>query len=375
MENNIVNNLIKEGKYKQAQKELKKESNKDSNYRVKNASIYMKMGNNDMASKMIDNVNIDELSRESIADLITINRVLKNNNESLNLIESLSSNKDYYYYKSLCDKAIILSNTNPIEALRCAKVARRANFLEKDEYSSLALGIVYLNNAFEEEARENLQLATTSNDNYIQEESLFRIACLEQQVNNRALAKLYFDTMIKSNVSINKEAYYVKILSLLVKDKNYEEALNYFNKMLKACPNMELNETNTIKLIIEKGLGLELSVKKPGYKEKQIINYSKEEAIKHIYLNRLYSAPFNNDIEIKDVYEFAKSKLTDSNLCYGETLDVYEIDTKEVANGMNKLRVLTIPNTKDIITMYPHNENKYHRLKDFEINKEKSNRK
>ena len=98
---------------------------------------------------------------------------------------------------------------------------------------------------------------------------------------------------------------------------------------------------------------------KYSYMEKQIINYSKDAAIKHIKTHHGTNAKiskFDDDIIIDELIDKVKDSLDENNKLSYEVFDKYIVNLNNIgydcSNPIN-IFVLTIPNTKRIVNMYP----------------------
>ena len=114
--------------------------------------------------------------------------------------------------------------------------------------------------------------------------------------------------------------------------------------------------------VLQSKRGEKIDTEPIAYVEKQITNYNKESAFIHIRSRHkdAYDGKtrFNSDINIGELYDFAISQMTEENMLYEDVMDVYSIHypyVGETDDGqpINHLRIVAVPNTKNIITMYP----------------------
>ncbi|MBE6157316.1 MAG: tetratricopeptide repeat protein [Firmicutes bacterium] len=179
-----------------------------------------------------------------------------------------------------------------------------------------------------------------------------------------------YDLAIKYFKKIEKNVFYKKIallntIYIEIRNNNYIEAEKNLNKLVeKNLLAKYSKEYKILSIIINKGLSKEIDNNdNNNYLEKQYINYDRDETIKHIK-----EIQFNE--ESKNVSNFMPStdiellmtevekKLTPDKLQKIELVDIYYLDYENIGYAMtgeqaNKLKVVVIPNTKQIINMYP----------------------
>lgn len=88
------------------------------------------------------------------------------------------------------------------------------------------------------------------------------------------------------------------------------------------------------------------------YNNNQLIDYDEYVAVEHI-IDR-HSNDFSEHIDIYSLFNEIKSKLIDEyRVDCLKFNDVYDIPYQNVGYDKHIIRVYTIPNTKNILTMYP----------------------
>ena len=96
----------------------------------------------------------------------------------------------------------------------------------------------------------------------------------------------------------------------------------------------------------------------------QMIDYNEEKAIEHIKLHldendeKQNHSIYTEDVNIEKLYEKAKIKITNINPSRVAILDKYIVECDNIIGKTNGeevdcLQVITLPNTNNIITMYP----------------------
>lgn len=175
----------------------------------------------------------------------------------------------------------------------------------------------------------------------------------------------YILSIEKENVYAIKELFYIYFnLS------RYEEALKLLPLIYKTrC--IDKSEAYTAEIIIRKNLNnLDESSKKlrkDSYTETQICNYDKGNAFCHILLAHSYKnmnrnskvkSYFSDDVNISYLFDLVKDSLKDSvKADVDSPVDVYFYYVSGVgtSNGSicNFIKAVTVPNTEDILTIYP----------------------
>ena len=123
----------------------------------------------------------------------------------------------------------------------------------------------------------------------------------------------------------------------------------------------------------------------PNYFEQQLFNYDKDLAIEHIYkhlneedkdhdyiddiVNMIFKLPlkrgvfssFYEDTDVEELYNYCSKCIVDRNPNTYSTIDYYTVELDRTVgityDGVesNKVEVATIPNSKDILSIYPMN--------------------
>lgn len=200
------------------------------------------------------------------------------------------------------------------------------------------------------------------------EVALFKYAFLLRKMD-------YLEEALKIIDKLKKDIDEVKCekMFILYKLENYEEAYKLIQELEKE--NSKLINRYTFKatkiFILKKLNIIEESVVRENepYKIRQIIEYSLEEALNHIsehlYSNIEAKNEFHNlfekEIDVNKLYFMIQDKLKDALLYQRENItDIYifkypnlndDIDYKN--ENYKYLRVITIRETSDIITIYP----------------------
>lgn len=150
--------------------------------------------------------------------------------------------------------------------------------------------------------------------------------------------------------------------------------LNMYSEAIELLP--KVYETRCIKthsvciseLIMKKQLGIPMKIRpelKCDYLLSQVDNYSDSNALEHIseHLteNESGNSIFNKDINLEYLFELIKSNIKNENKAnVDEILEIHYFGISNIGysdgNACSFIRVVVIPNTNNIITMYPIND-------------------
>ena len=159
------------------------------------------------------------------------------------------------------------------------------------------------------------------------------------------------------------------LISLEIHKKNYIQAYNYFNMIeSENAQKSDLVALNDFTVVFAKILDIPVDKKIcQYYRRKQILNYDLELAYDHIYYGHSMEyasnsgGVFSEDIDIRKLLDTIKDELKDENLIRINLFNTYKIYYKNIGvcdkEKLDYLVVITLPFSKDILTMYPSNEN------------------
>lgn len=269
------------------------------------------------------------------------------------------------YFKAYYDVAYIKNrenkNNEAIEILKRLLNDKNATFMKYNIHSEL--GKAYLKKADLINAEKQFKL---SSDEYGQRS--FLLAKLECSKGNFDKAEEYIKKAKQKASSVFPEMYYFDVL-IKFRNMKYEEAYKlienvsktYFNKIYSYSVSNLLKDLHVIKLLMDKELEKESEIDETSYIEKQISNYSIDNTVNYIKENNFDTnklSYFKNGVDIDSVILEVQEKLDDDIAFKDSTFDKYIVSYENIGldsdkNTLNQLMVITFPNTKNIVGMYP----------------------
>lgn len=208
-------------------------------------------------------------------------------------------------------------------------------------------------------------------------ESLIELGKMYKATGDYETAKSYFkmglDDKEKLEDDFQKEKF--KIVSLMqltyieIHCHNYKDAYMYLYKMLeedsvrKFCAAKDLSQMN-LYLKYKLGILTPVNLKNNSYFFKQLQSYDKNYAVQHIKshfdedLSKREHSAFLNNINIEDLFRKAGITISHFNPYSFALCDKYIVKYNfnvGIINDIltNKVKVIALPNTNNILTMYP----------------------
>ena len=280
--------------------------------------------------------------------------------------------RDTLYAQTTLEEArMALDLENPNEAIALGEELEKTNQTINGRVNIL-LGLARTSKKEYDEAKRQFEIATESCKKDVKSLAYYHLASLCLAAGNFDQAERYFKLSLTSNEHI-PASIAGKLLAIYIKQGRLYEAQNFLENIKKT--NSDVLESDDLKLVpliigkLSSTLPDEIIQKrnKLGYKEAQIVSYSKEEAISCILAKQ---ERFSPDVDIEELFETIKEQMTEENQVNDSVLDVYEIDYPNIGYGkegepVNKIRIVSVPKTKDIITMYPSTKETTPRQGDF----------
>ena len=261
-------------------------------------------------------------------------------------------------------KTALNINKTPIAKIALGRLERNlGNFEEaKRFFKSVYEDDMFLSGKFElgrlaftlgeiEDAKRIFKEIQKDHDNL---QAYLELGKVEASLGNYEEAKDYFLKCI--DTPIERFAYHILIV-LYIKQQKYEEAFIY----TKEAIDKKIWINSDLLIDIGKHLNvffdLDYTTFPSLYSVDQLADYDPYLAIDHIDYRHVGcdSSSFSSNIDVYKLFNDIQKDLTEANktrrLSYS---DVYIIPYPNAGTyGQNHIKVITIPNTKDIITMYP----------------------
>ena len=272
-----------------------------------------------------------------------------------------SGSKDVVYIQSLYEETKLNIKYGYFDkALDSCQELMTTNHPYEDEIY-LMRGIIYQGKRDIPKAVHDYQIALTSTD----EET---IGTASFHYGNILFAKGDFEEaeklFLKSLVTHGEvhDAGYFKLIALYIKQNRLDEAQMLLDDLVQKFPEIRHDLSFIIAIrTIQNKRGIKIPTEPLVYIEKQIIDYNKAAALAHIRAGHTEKQPgksvFSDKLDINTLYDYVQSKMSDDNKIHEDIMDVYSISYPNVGEVdgtiINNIRVVAIPNTKDIITMYP----------------------
>ena len=238
----------------------------------------------------------------------------------------------------------------------------------------LIRGIIYQGLKQIEKATSDYQIAISSEDLNTKGTASFHLG-------NIMFAKGEFakaETLLVDSLEVYGEYFvsgYFKLVSLYIKQERYDEAEILINELVEQFPEITEDISYVLAKRVLDNKRRRTSTDLPySYVERQIISYDKEFAITHINSRHKdgYDGKtlFITDKSTRELYDYIQTQMTEDNMIYEDIMDTYSIEYPNIGTTyegqpLNHIRVVAIPGTKDIITMYPCEDYFLPRKKDY----------
>ena len=218
-----------------------------------------------------------------------------------------------------------------------------------DKYAKLELGKLEASDMNTRMARFYLESLLDTN---FELPAKLELSKLEYKLGNASKAVDYLESLIDTNVELYA---YLFLISIEIKRENYDKAAYLVNEAM----NLGYYFKDEIIIFLSKKSNIFFDVKYRkktyyGYTVNQILEYDKSRALEHI-IERHGGCDFNRRIYIRKLFSDVKEYLVKENkLNFINFNNQYIIPFKDIGNKNEKfLEIVTIPNTKHIITMFP----------------------
>ena len=279
------------------------------------------------------------------------------------LRESLDIKNKITYFKAYLDiaKIYVTWNRNEEVITICEELLKNSTSDTLNKNINMVLSNALLKKQDYEKAKEHLNMNI-----FDEKENKINIGKIELLKGNFEKAEENFNILNEETDDVynNVDVFYFKMLTKFRLGK-YDETLNLIDILEENGEPLRINKIryrfNRIKLFIHIKKGEKIVNRDYSYSEKQIISYDKDRALEHIishHINNIKLSKFKNVDQIQEIFNNVDNLLTDENVIYDTCFDKYIVKYNGIGmdiddNNINQLMVITLPGTKNIITMYP----------------------
>ena len=331
------------------------------------------------ARKLLDTINTntkdDFFNRSVLLEYARLEKIEGTYESAVKYVEQAKQGpKDFVYIQAIYEETKLnIKYGNYKKALELCQELMTMHHPYDDEVF-LMRGIIYQGLRQIEKATSDYQIATSSEDLNTKGTASFHLG-------NIMFAKGEFakaENLLIDSLEVHGEFFvsgYFKLISLYIKQARYEEAQILLNELKEQFPIIEEDISYVLATrVLQRKRNEQIAETPIAYVERQIIDYDKEAAIIHIRTRHKDAydgkTKFNDNESIRDLYDFAITQMTEDNMVYEDVMDVYSVDYPNVGETddgqpLNHFRIVAVPNTKDIITMYPCEDYFLPRKKDY----------
>ena len=182
---------------------------------------------------------------------------------------------------------------------------------------------------------------------------------------NYSRAKEHFDKAMSADS--DKDNYNLITYAILVnyRLKKYFKARKllrkYYNGNESKYNPYSIQDLNLLRIVMNYRDGRFINVEGLTYSQKQAISYDEEEAIKHVQNNHVENSRiscFNDTVSVRELFIWLHSVLPTLTKYSDGFLDRYILEYKNIGetkgNSQDKICVLCLPETFNIVTCYPY---------------------
>ena len=279
------------------------------------------------------------------------------------LTQAQGTKKDNVYWLSQLELAKLYEKENRLEEALDVYLRIKSNRDTLIKNIMNHLGRIYEKLERTTDARKCYQAATHNSSAVFSNEGYLNLGLLEMKEQNFQSAKEYLQKAATSNLALSINAYF-SLAYIAIREEDYDTCYNIIEKLETKDLNFELERSlKKLRLYTDKKVGRPIPKKDYKYTEEQIIDYSENKAIK--YIGELHTendalSVFGDDININTLFYQVKANIKNITPNISSLLDEYILTVPNVGYGptgaADKIKVLCLPNTDSIITMYPINQ-------------------
>ena len=230
------------------------------------------------------------------------------------------------------------------------------------EFATLELGRLYASDGENEKAENHFKsILQTDNKAF----AMLELGRLYACCNASEKAKQVFEQLLKIGNENDKTCALIELLKLSIKNKKYSQALQYLDKLITVNTSLTSDQIKRYQLFLKFKLGkIKKSELSEDYFGRQMAKYNLKSALECISGNvgidgkDMHQGRFNSNINIPDLFDICDETICEIEPYSYDVVDKYIVALDYnigISMGMetNLVEVVTISNTKDIITMYP----------------------
>lgn len=296
--------------------------------------------------------------------------------KSKEIFETIENDLNSYNYNSKLYLAkISYEEEDYIKTLKIVKEMEKMLSYDTEDYIVLCIKLYIVLKKYDI-AKEKIDKLSKMGKKYENEVNYY-LGKVEFRENNYINAYKFFKKVEIDNIKLYNFSNLNKIF-ILIKLKKYKEAIDEYKELKKI--NFHNEEIiRIIELYLKKMTGNHSNIKATSYIEKMIVNYNKIEVIKHIEKhktqnnNKKCHTLFNDNVDIEKLYDYAIKNINEKTFLWNDFTDSYLLECENISvdKSIKYIKVITLPNTKEIITIYPLDNTKSYLIESSETINEK----
>lgn len=329
---------------------------------INKAGVLMDKKEYDMARDLVNSV-LGQIKRRDLLNkaIYALANIEYENEEFDNCQKYLNKISDDYIPKKMLEAKLLYMQNNYVKSKSICQSLYDDPYFYLDAYALNAKNNIGLK--LYDEAKQELEKVIHKDK--INSILYYDLGLLHFQRQDFEKSLEYFEYIIE-NISYMKNSAIQKSIYANIKLKRIQAAYDLYikfveNDIFKDDPKKEIQ----LRAYFSKYIPECQPCVSNFYSYKQISDYNEEEALSHIrkhhydinQADKERHTLFSNEINIRQLFNYAKNNISQENFYDNNFFDEYVIKysdcTLDIDNSMKELKVITIPNTNDIITMYP----------------------
>ena len=239
---------------------------------------------------------------------------------------------------------------------KAEKILKALLFLDnKDHYTNFEYARLLLEKPKRKKELINVLLFLYCEYNDIN--ATLELGKIEFNDGNLKNARMYFESALKLCENPVALQY---LIYINIHEEKYEEAYKLYKRFIK-YDYKECHDSVNMGIILHNKLNLPISKHlEKNYFYQQLTDYNEDKAIEHIkcHLEKKDHSVYSNIVNVDALYRDSIIKIQNINPNTFMVVDKYVLDYNYIVGTSrnkitNRVEVVTIPNTKDILTIYP----------------------